>query len=132
MLRPWTPVEELANPMLAKFWDFHKSNPMILALYRQYALTARRKKRGKYSIAVITEVIRWHVDIDTSGWEFKLANDLKAYYARLLMLYEPELEEFFNVCKVPGEDTWWRHKELRLRQNAHKLGTDHHGTTTSP
>jgi hypothetical protein len=110
MLRPWNQIEEEENPRLGQFWNFHKCNPTILALYRQYALTAKRKKRGKYSIAVITEVIRWHVDIESSGWEFKLNNNLKAYYARLLMHYEPELENFFYVRDVPGDDRWWTHQ----------------------
>jgi hypothetical protein len=100
------------NPMLAKFWDFHKCNPVILSLYRSYALEAKKKMGDTYSIAVITEVIRWHVDIETTDdWDFKLSNSYKAYYARLLMLYEPELQGFFTIGKVPGADTWWRHEE---------------------
>ena len=105
--KPWTQTEEEAHPKLTKFWDFHTCNPVIFSLYRQYALTAKQKMRNKYSIAIITEVIRWHHDVDTAGWDFKVGNDLKAYYARLLMHYEPKLKNFFHTCKVPGEDKWW-------------------------
>jgi len=111
MFEPWTQAEEEMNPILVKFWDFHQCNPRIFSLYQQYALTAKHSKRGRYSIAVITEIIRWHVDVETSGWEFKLSNSFRAYYARLLMLCDPELAGFFTVCKVPGEDTWWNHKK---------------------
>ena len=110
-LKPWSPLEEMMNPQLIKFWDFHRANPAVFAMLRMYALVAKERKRGQYSISVITEIIRWHVDIETSGSEFKLCNSHRAYYARLLMLYEPELEGFFNIKKVHGEDAWWKHKE---------------------
>ena len=108
-LKPWSPLEEMMNPKLLKFWDFHRGNPVVLAMLRQYALVAKERKRDRYSIAIITEVIRWHVDIETSGSEFKLNNSYQAYYARLLMHYEPDLKHFFRTCKVPGEDKWWTH-----------------------
>ena len=110
-LKPWPPLEEMMNPQLIKFWDFHRANPTVFAMLRMYALIAKERKRGQYSISVITEIIRWHVDIETSGSEFKLCNSYRAYYARLLMFEEPELEGFFNVKKVHGEDAWWKREQ---------------------
>ena len=86
------------------FRKFHEENPHVYRLLRSRALEMRRKGRERYGIAGIFEVVRWHINIETTGEEFKLNNNHKAYYARLLMKLEPELEGFFNTRESAADE----------------------------
>ena len=53
--------------------------------------------RHKLGIATLYERARWEITLTTTDPDFKLNNDYRAYYARLLMLCEPDLEDMFNL-----------------------------------
>lgn len=81
-----------------QFDEFHQRHPEVLEQLRRRALRAQR--RGyRPGIAALFEVLRWgHGMARVSGaGEFKLNNNFKAHYARLLMQTTPELSGFFEL-----------------------------------
>jgi len=80
-----------------KFLDFHNKNPHIYDRLREMAFTLKGHGRKKYGIASLFEVLRWQHATSTTSSDFKLNNNYRAYYARLLMENEPELDGFFHV-----------------------------------
>ncbi len=81
-----------------RFWEFHEANPDVYRRLRALALQMRRRGVVRYGMAGLFEVLRWEHAMQTSDPEgFKLNNDYRSFYARLLMEREPELRGFFEV-----------------------------------
>ena len=92
-------VVEIDNSIPARFLRFHASNPQVydnlVALARQFN---RKRNDAKLGIAMLYEVLRWnyYMSVD-SAEEYKLSNDFRACYARLIMEQEPDLSGLFNT-----------------------------------
>jgi hypothetical protein len=84
--------------MFPQFVSFHNSN---LHVYRQIVDQARafRKKRpqGVIGIALIYNLMRWENALSTVGDKYKLRNDFMPFYARLVMVKNPDLKGVFKV-----------------------------------
>jgi hypothetical protein len=93
------------SPMEEKFQEFHADNPHVYTQLRDLALKMRRTGRKRYGIGSLFEVMRWHRALRTTEDDFKLNNNHRSFYARLLMEQEPELEGFFNLRKRTGGQT---------------------------
>lgn len=79
------------------FDKFHADNPHV---YQELVKLARRMKgagRAKYGINSLSEVLRWHTNLETQGDEFKFNNNLRPFYARLIMEKEADLRGFFEI-----------------------------------
>lgn len=85
-------------PLDEQFKAFHAANPHVYEHLRTLALNARRKDIT-VGIAMLFEVLRWQYLMATSdaSSEFKLNNNYRAFYARLLMELEPELANYFET-----------------------------------
>jgi hypothetical protein len=85
------------------FLRFHKENPHV---YRELVSRARRVRergyRGKIGIGMLFEVLRWRHLLQTVGDDFKLNNNYRSYYARLIMRNEPDLVGIFELRKLHG------------------------------
>jgi hypothetical protein len=85
-----------------RFLKFHENNPEV---YNNLVRLARwfRSKSGnhnrKIGISMLYETLRWHfyMNIDMGEEEFKLSNDFRAPYARLIMQNERDLSDAFNT-----------------------------------
>jgi hypothetical protein len=86
-----------------RFWGYHERNPRVFHELRDIAVGLRNAGHTKWSIDGITEVLRWQRAIVTvdSSCPFKIANDYRPLYARLLMRDVPTLENFFDVRERP-------------------------------
>lgn len=78
---------------------FHDANPDVYRLFKKFAVDARRMQRRKrYGARMIWERLRWHVQVETTGSDYKLNDHYPPYYARLLMLERPDdFGEFFEL-----------------------------------
>jgi len=54
----------------------------------------------KLGIGQLFEVLRWNRLIRTNAQDFKLNNNLRAYYSREMMRNEPDLVGLFDTRKV--------------------------------
>ena len=96
--QPLWVIEKPKKSIRERFTTFHNGNPDV---YRQIVDIARQmKSRGveKMGISLIFERLRWLHFIEVQTAEgFKLSNDFRAEYARLIMNREPDLEGFFET-----------------------------------
>ena len=81
-----------------QFEAFHQANPQVYPALRRLALDAARHGR-RLGIGMLFEVLRWQyaMNDDGPGQEFKLNNNYRAFYARLLMEREPDLQGYFET-----------------------------------
>lgn len=86
---------------MVDFETYHKRNPGIYKLFRQFALEAKRKGFQRYSAKGIFELIRWHTAEGSKTGQYKVDNNYHAEYARKLMLEEPEFRGFFRIRQRP-------------------------------
>ncbi|AAD17628.1 hypothetical protein TM4_63 [Mycobacterium phage TM4] len=90
----------------AKFEKFHADNPevyeVLVRLAREWVEVTGRRKLG---IANLYERARWEIAMRTSDPEYKLNNDHRAFYARLIMAREPDLDGLFAL-RTSEADEW--------------------------
>lgn len=81
------------------FWSFHQDNPQIYRLLVKFARQWRQAKGpdSLLGISNLFERVRWEKSIQTTDEAFKLNNNHRAFYARLIMDYCPDLEGIFRV-----------------------------------
>ena len=95
-VNPWKCEPEAT--MDDRFRAFHEANPHIYDNLRRLALDLVANGRSHYGIGSLFEVLRWHYELSTDS-DFKLNNNYRACYARLLMQEEPRLSGFFRCRK---------------------------------
>lgn len=78
------------------FQRFHRAHPEIYNAIVAKARQARANGLQKYGIGALWEIMRWEFAMKRSG-DFKLNNNHRAWYARLIMFVEPDLKGFFEV-----------------------------------
>jgi len=83
----------------AKFLEFHRDNPFVYSYLVKRARQAKSKGFDNYSINSLFEILRWHTNIETRNSVFKLNNNYRSYYARMIMRKEPDLKDFFHIRK---------------------------------
>jgi hypothetical protein len=94
-----------ADPVLeSKFQEYHADNPQVYAKLREYALLAKHSGRKRLGIGALYERLRWYSTVEAKGDDFKVNNNYRAYYARLLMKEEPELAGFFETRTSKADD----------------------------
>lgn len=83
------------------FWAFHGANPHVYTRLVELA-RAWRQRRGerKLGIGMLFEVLRWQVAMQTTGDDFKLNNNYRSYYARLIMDRERDLAGVFETRQL--------------------------------
>jgi hypothetical protein len=83
-----------------EFNKFHKENPNVWELFVKFTFDVIRTGRKNYSVNAVFERIRWHTDIETTGKQFKLSNNHRAYYARYFHEKYPEYDGFFRTKQL--------------------------------
>lgn len=88
----------------ARFAAYHAENPHVYEALRRFALEAKRSGRPRLSINMLCERLRWYTAIEVRGDEFKVNNNWRPFYARLLMEREPDLAGFFETRRALADD----------------------------
>lgn len=91
--------------LIREFEAFHAANPHVYDLVVKFTDIVRARGFKTYAIATIYERVRWHMDVDTTGDEFKLNNNHRAFYARMLIMERPELRSFLGL-RMSVADDW--------------------------
>ena len=84
------------------WWEWHKQNPHVWDLFQKYTFQAINRGYDHYSVNAIFERIRWHTDIETTGDQFKINNNHRAYYARYFHHMHPDYSDFFRT-RITGK-----------------------------
>lgn len=82
------------------FVRFHAENPHVYVDLVRLARQAKRRDVSKIGIGMLFEVLRWGRLLQTRGDDFKLNNNFRAYYARMIMLREPDLDGIFELRQL--------------------------------
>lgn len=82
------------------FWRFHRENPHVYTELVSLARRAVHAEAKKVGIGMLFEVLRWRHTLRTGGDEFKLNNNYRSYYARLIMQQEADLEGLFETRRL--------------------------------
>jgi hypothetical protein len=90
----------------ARFARFNAGNPQVydslVSLARQFR---SRQPDAKLGIAMLYEVLRWNYYMATDSEEpYKLSNDFRACYARLIMEQEEDLAGIFQTKKSVADN----------------------------
>ncbi len=84
-----------------KFNEFHRDNPHV---YKTLVAKCRQLRhhnpQAKIGIATLWENMRWDYMLSTKYEDFKLNNNFKSHYARLIMAVNPELKDIFEVRRM--------------------------------
>jgi len=84
-----------------KFWEYHLQHPQVYEMLVRFA-REWRTRRGDIAvvgIGFLWERVRWEVYLNYDNETFKACNNHRAYYARLLMERNPDLDGVFRVKK---------------------------------
>ncbi len=98
---------QLGSKLERAFWQFHMDNPQVYRLLVDFAYQwrARRGPDTQMGIGQLFERVRWEIALNTKGDEqFKLNNNHRAFYARLIMERQPDLAGCFKLRrqKIPS------------------------------
>jgi hypothetical protein len=95
---------EPENLIRDAFKRFHGENPHV---YTELVTMARELVdvgHAKIGIGMLFEVLRWRHALRTAGDTFKLNNNYRSYYARLIMRREEDLAGVFELRRLHGPD----------------------------
>lgn len=97
-------MENLYRKKLEAWKAFHAHNPRVWTEFRDMAQSMVDRGRKHYSHDTIISVIRFNRDLQTTGSEYKIANEFKAFYGRLWMSkYGKKNPRFFHLRQMRGE-----------------------------
>ncbi len=80
-----------------RFRAFHDANPRVYALIVEIARHAHNRGVKRLGMQAIFERIRWQHMIATRGDAYKLNNNYVSFYARLVIVSEPDLRGMFQT-----------------------------------
>jgi hypothetical protein len=84
------------SSVIDQFREFHSENPAVYDEFKRLARMMKNSGRKKYSVDAIIHVIRWNFALRTTGHPFKISNNIRAIYGRLLAFDDPQFATFFN------------------------------------
>jgi hypothetical protein len=108
------------STVLERFKAFHRDNPHIYREFKRLAFQMKDTGRQHYGARTITEVMRWHYDLNTVGDVFVLNDNFVPIYVRLLIHHHPEFSDFFNLRVVRSRGA--KSDEQRRREGLAALG----------
>jgi hypothetical protein len=84
-----------------RFEQFDRLNPHIYELLVELARLLRaRRPRRRVGIGMLYEVLRWNYLVHTTGGDFKLNNNFRSRYARLIEHREADLRGAFELREL--------------------------------
>tara|TARA_B100000902_G_scaffold137769_1_gene136046 strand:+ start:1190 stop:1609 length:420 start_codon:yes stop_codon:yes gene_type:complete len=95
-----------------RFYDFHRRNPRVYLKLRTLSIRLKKTGATSYGMKALFEIMRFNALLQ-SDTKFKLSNSYAPYYARLLMINEPELYGFFEVRELVSKTKQQRDTKLK-------------------
>lgn len=82
-----------------RFESFNALNPWVLESFERMTADYLSRGHARIGIGMLTEVLRWHYSRQTAGDAFKINNDYRSRYVRLLIERHPEWADAFQ-CRT--------------------------------
>lgn len=86
-----------------QFEAFHRDNPRVWILFRNFSLRALHAGVPRYSADAVLHRLRWHIEVETrgagvaDGQELKINNNHASFYARMFRETYPQHADFFRI-----------------------------------
>lgn len=98
-LEPIETPKSKGDSIEERFQAFHRANPHVYNALVKMAKQLIRRGRATIGIGMLFEALRWNyiMQTDDPNGEYKLCNDYRSRYARLIMQQEDELSEAFKL-----------------------------------
>lgn len=80
-----------------RFELFHRANPWVYRALEHLVIEHLSRGRKKLGIGMLFEVLRWEWAKSTTGSDFKLNNNYRSRYVRLLLERHPEWDGVFEL-----------------------------------
>ena len=90
------PKPVFADSIQTKFEEFHAKHPGVYEALVSLAYEAQDAGRKRVGMAQLFEVLRWQMMSWTDG-DYKLNNNFRSRYARLIMRQEETLSDMFEI-----------------------------------
>lgn len=103
------PVWAWEDPITVKWRGFHLKHPEVYSILVNLTKQAYVAGRQRIGIGMLFEVMRWEMtiaDLPDDHEGYKMPNEYRSRYARLLMDWNPEWEGIFSVKTCEG--AWYR------------------------
>jgi hypothetical protein len=86
-----------ASTIRERFDHFHGENPHVYDRLVSLARRWAKRRPGRQSIAMLFEVLRFETGLTTTDDPYKLNNDYRAHYSRMMMEREEDLRGLFET-----------------------------------
>ena len=83
-----------------QFAHYHAVNPHVYHALVRLARGLVANGRHRFGIGMLFEVLRWETAMATAGDDFKLNNNYRSRYARLIMATCPDLAGAFETREL--------------------------------
>ena len=83
-----------------RFEKFHERNPHIYSNLCSLARQWKEADNEVVGIGMLFEVLRWDNGIKTTGEKYKLSNDFRSRYSRLIHEQEEDLRDLFRLREL--------------------------------
>lgn len=85
------------------FLAFHHRNPGVYVALRDMTRQAKDRGRTKIGVGMLFEVLRWNrivAGLPDETEDFKLNNNYRSRYARMIMERNPDLDGMFDTREL--------------------------------
>ena len=98
------------NRIDRKFMEFHTNNPHIMDAIIRYTRQLKSAGRKHFGMAAVFERIRWDYAVQLKRTEndkgFKISNDFRSRYARLIEQLHPEFKGFYKTKQIASDSMY--------------------------
>ena len=92
------PPESPSHEQRRQAWErFHAANPHVFDLFERFALEAAAKGAGRIGGRLIWERLRWELQVETQGEDWRLNDHHVPFCCRLFISRHPEHRRLFQL-----------------------------------
>lgn len=100
-------ISLLEDPLDVAFRQFHHAHPHVYDALVTHALKWQHQGHRKCGIGMLFELFRWDAGMTFGPTaDFKLNNNYRSRYARLIMANEPGLNGFFETRALDTSEVY--------------------------
>lgn len=86
-----------------QFERFHRANPHVLTQLEEMIEVWLERGHSGVGIGMLWEVLRWNSGVSTTGDTYRLNNNYRSRYVRLILEKHPEWEHYFQTRSLASE-----------------------------
>lgn len=102
-------MKQTPQQLQQRFNEFNQANPHVYNKIVQMTRDLKSQGHKKIGMQMIFEVLRWRSMMRTNSKDYKLSNDYAAYYSRLIMQQEPDLDGIYTIRENKAD--WVQHHQ---------------------